>query len=63
MNTVNATLRVQIGNSLYRKIIHCVESGGYFRLHDQYYTVTGASRLDQTDYVRVELTKANVLWR
>ncbi len=49
------TMRIRIGTSLYCRLIEAVESGRTWGLEDKIYNIINASRIDGTDYVRVEL--------
>lgn len=51
------TMRVAIGSSLYKKMIQCLEHGGVWTLNGKAYNISGARRIECTDFVRVELTE------
>ena len=52
---MNKTMRVEINTPLYNQVIKCVEHGREWHLEGVAYNITGATRIDCTDYIRVEL--------
>jgi len=49
------TMRVGINTPLYRAIIDNIEKGLYWALEAKVWRITGANRIEGTDFVRFEM--------
>ena len=57
---MNKTMRIEIGTALYNKLVQCVDKGGKWALEGKLYNVSSASRIDNTDYIRVVLKEVTI---